>query len=159
MRWGRTLNYLWYGVPHGMAEFRRAGTEQVNVFWVDETYVFKGYFDSDKIWSRLKQFYNNQQYRFEIPPDEFGWVRSLLEEHGYGPVVVDEVPEFVVVVKKYTNHPENVFKASVMHRSVDQFNCFLVKDQAEMERLIQEGATPITETGLENPFTSETSPE
>ena len=42
-----------------MAEFRRAGHEQVNVFEVDESYLFKHYFDSEEVFDRLKRHYNN----------------------------------------------------------------------------------------------------
>lgn len=48
-----------------MAAFRRAGDEWVNVFEVDETHLFKHYFDGEAMFDRLKQYYNNQQYRSE----------------------------------------------------------------------------------------------
>jgi len=135
-----------------MAEFRRAGHEQVNVFEVDEIYLFKHYFDSEEVFDRLKQYYNNQQYRFEVPADEFEDLRSFLEEHGYGLVVVDVLEAFVVVVKKYTAHPDNIFKASVIQRTVDGYNCFLLTDQAAVEQAVQDGATRLTETDVPNPF-------
>jgi len=135
-----------------MAAFRRAGQEQINVFEVDETYLFKHYFDGDEVFDRLKQYYNNQQYRFEVPPDEFEDLQSFLAEYGYGLVVVDVIEEFVVVVEKYTTHPENIFKASVIHRSVDGYNCFLMTDQAAVEQATREHATRLTETDLSHPF-------
>lgn len=135
-----------------MASFRRAGTERVNAFEVDERYLFKHFFDSETVFGRLKRYYNNQQYRFEVPPGEFEELRSFLADHGYGLVVVDAVAEFVVVVKKYTDHPENVFKASVIQRSSDGYNCFLLKDRDAVDRIVENGATRFTETGLENPF-------
>ena len=79
-----------------MAAFRRAGQEQINVFEVDETYLFKQYFDGDEMFDRLKQYYNNQQYRFEVPPDEFEDLQSFLAEYGYG-LVVDVIEEFVII--------------------------------------------------------------
>ena len=135
-----------------MAEFRRAGHEQVNVFEVDEIYLFKHYFDSEEVFDRLKQYYNNQQYRFEVPPDEFEDLRSFLEKHGYGLVVVDVLEAFVVVVKKYRVHPDNIFKASVIQRTVDGYNCFLLTDQAAVEQAVQDEATRLTETDVPNPF-------
>jgi hypothetical protein len=135
-----------------MAEFRRAGDEQVNVFEVDETYLFKHYFDDEEVFGRLKRYYNNQHYRFEVPPSTFETLRSFLAEHGYGLVVIDAVAEFVVVVKKYTDHPKNIFKQSVIHRSVDGYNGFLMTDQAAVERATREGAIRLTETDLEDPF-------
>ena len=135
-----------------MAEFRRAGHEQVNVFEVDESYLFKHYFDSEEVFDRLKQYYNNQQYRFEVPPDEFENLRSFIEEYGYGLVVINVIEPFIVVVKKYTAHPDNIFKSSVIQRTVNGYNCFLLTDQAPVKEAVQNGAARLTETDLENPF-------
>jgi hypothetical protein len=135
-----------------MAEFRRASHEQVNVFEVDDIYLFKHYFDNEEVFDRLKQYYNNQQYRFEVPPDEFEDLHSFLEEHCYGLVVVDVLEAFVVVVKVYTAHPDNIFKASVIQRTVDGYNCFLLTDQMAVEQAVQNGATRLTETNVPNPF-------
>ena len=135
-----------------MAEFRRAGDEQINVFEVDETYLFKHFFDDEEVFDRLKRFYNNQHYRFEVPPTKFETLRGFLADHGYGLVVVDAISEFVVVVKKYTDHPENIFKQSVIHRSVNGYNGFLMTDQAAVDRATREGAIRLTETDFENPF-------
>lgn len=135
-----------------MAEFRRAGHEQINTFEVDESYLFKHYFDQEDIFDRLKKYYNNHQYRFEIPPKEFDSVRAFLSDYGYGIVVVDVSEEFVVVVKQYTDHPENIFKESIIQRTVDGFNYFLMTDQVATEEAIRDGATRLTETNLENPF-------
>ena len=135
-----------------MAEFRRAGDEQVNVFEVDETYLFKHYFDGADVFNRLKRYYNNQHYRFEVPPDEFQELRSFLADQGYGLVVVDAIEEFVVVVKKYTSHPENIFKQSVIQRSVDDYNCFLMTDQAAVEQACNDGAIRLAKTDFDSPF-------
>ena len=66
-----------------MAGFRRANHEQVNVFEVDDSYLFKHYFDTEEVFDRLKRYYNGQQYRFEVPPDEFEDLQSFLMEYGY----------------------------------------------------------------------------
>lgn len=139
-------------VPREMASFRRAGTEQVNVFEVDERFLFKHYFDSEDVFNRLKEYYNNQQYRFEVPADEFEEIRSFLDDHGYGLVVVDAIEEFVVVVEKYTADPDNIFKQSVIQRSADNYNCFLMTDQIAVEQAAHEGATRLINTDLNNPF-------
>ncbi|WP_331232318.1 hypothetical protein [Natronorarus salvus] len=135
-----------------MSEFRRAGHEQVNVFSIDDFYLFKHYFDGEEVFARLKGYYNNQQYRFEVPSEEFEAIRSFLADHGYGLVVVDVIEAFVVVVKQYTAHPNNIFKASVIHRAADGYNCFLMTDQKAVEEAVQEGAIRLTNTDLRNPF-------
>jgi hypothetical protein len=135
-----------------MAAFHRADHEQVNVFDVNGLYLFKHYFDGEEVFARLKQYYNNQQYRFEVPPEDFDEIQAFLAKHGYGLVLVDALDPFVVVVTKYTAHPDNIFKKSVIQRSVDEYNCFLMTDQVAVEQAVYVGATRLTDTDLENPF-------
>lgn len=135
-----------------MAAFRRASHERVNVFEVDDRYLFRHYFDGEEVFDRLKRYYNNRQYRFEVPPEEFDDLRSFLAERGYGLVVVDVPEEFAVVVRKYTAHPENIFKESVIQRSVDGHNCFLMTDREAVDLAVRDGATRLVDTGLESPF-------
>lgn len=135
-----------------MVEFRRPSDERVNVFEVDEHYLFKHYFNGKEVFDRLRPYYNNQQYRFEVPADDFEALRSFLADHDYELAVVDSLPEYVVVVKQYTAHPENIFKASVIQRQTDGYNCFLLADQDAVEQATREGAVHFIDTNLENPF-------
>ncbi|PSQ57906.1 MAG: hypothetical protein BRD23_08120 [Halobacteriales archaeon SW_9_67_25] len=130
----------------------RAVDVEVNVFEVDDTVVFKHYFEDEKVFARLKPFYNHSQYRFDVPPEEFAELRSFLAEHGYELVVVEAVSKFVVVVEKYTAHPENIFTDSVMQRSTDGHNCFLLTDQYAVAGAVAEGATRLSDIDLPNPF-------
>jgi len=90
-----------------MAGFRRAGQEQVNVFRINDEYLFKHYFEGDEVFARLRNCYS--QYRFEVPVEDFEEVKSFLSDHGYGLTTMYAVEEYVVVVRKYTEHPGNIF--------------------------------------------------
>lgn len=135
-----------------MAGFRRASQEHVNVFEVDGRYLFKHYFEGERVFDRLKPYYNNEQYRFEVPPAEFEELSSFLGGHGYGLVVTGTTAPFVVVAEKYTAHPDNIFKASVIQRSVESYNCFLMTDRDAVDRAVTGDATPLAATDLPNPF-------
>ena len=135
-----------------MTDTGRTGEGEVNVFRVDERFLFNHYFEGETVFDRLKQYYNNQQYRFEVPPEEFDGLRTFLADHGYLLAVVDDVAPFVVVVQKYTYHPENIFKDSVMQRGDANYNYFLMKDRAAVDGVVENGATPIDRTDLEHPF-------
>lgn len=135
-----------------MAEFRRASDEQINTFEIDGVYLFKHFFDKEEVFDRLKPYYNNHQYRFEVPIDEFEDIRTFLSERGYGLTHIETTESFVVVVKKYTKHPENIFKTSIIQRTVNGYNCFLLKDQASVEEAVTQEAKRLSETELENPF-------
>lgn len=128
--------------------FRRASQERVNVFPVGERYLFKHYFDQDEIFDRLRRYYDNQQYRFEVPEDDFDEIKAFLGEFGYGLVVVDAVEAFAVAVRKYTEHPENIFNDSVLQRSEGDYNVFVLKDQAAVEQAELQGATRLSEADV-----------
>lgn len=140
---------VWEATRYVMEEFHRAGHERVNAFPVDEEYWFKHYFDDDEVFADVRSFYNPADYRFELPADRLSDVQSRLAEHGYGLVVVEAVEEFVVVKRKYTTHPRSIFRGAVLQRSVDQFNCFVMKDQAAVEQAIDLGADPLAEAPVE----------
>jgi len=135
-----------------MAGGRRRERNRVNVFEIDETYVFKHYFTGDDVFARLRPYYNFHQYRFEVPPDEFEDLQSFLAGEGYGLVLVDTKEEFVVTVKQYTAHPDRIFERSVMQRSTDGYNFFLLTDGEAVDRAIDDGARRVESVPVESPF-------
>lgn len=128
------------------------GTERVNAFPVEERYLFKHYFEGEAVFERLRRYYDNTQYRFEVPEGRFPILRAFLADRGYDLVVVDDPGDYAVVVRKYTAHPDDIFKDSVLQRSVDGYNCFLLTDAEAVERAVDEGAVPLSATDLERPF-------
>lgn len=135
-----------------MPEFHRASEERVNAFPHGEAYLFKHYFEGEEVFDRLQRYYDNQQYRFEVPTGDFEAVQDFLTDHGYALVAVDDLEPYVVVVEKYTDHPENIFKDSVLHRGDVDYNVFLMTNQVAVEQATHGGATRITETDLAIPF-------
>ncbi|MDX1747034.1 MAG: hypothetical protein R3324_13945 [Halobacteriales archaeon] len=135
-----------------MSEFVPASAERINVFHVGEAFLFKHYFDDDEIFDELREYYNHSQYRFEIPAPDFERIRLFLEDREYGLVVVDDIEPFSVVVRKYTAHPENIFKGSVLHRSVGDYNLFVMTDREAMADAVEAGATPLEDSSVESPI-------
>lgn len=129
--------------------FHPAGNERVNAFPDGERYLFKHYFDDEEVFSELQRYYNEYEYRFEVPESRFEHVRDFLEGNGYALVEVDDIEEFAVVKRKYTDHPRVLFKGSVFHRSLGNFNCFVMKDRDAFQRAVNAGARPLMETDLE----------
>lgn len=129
--------------------FHRAGSERINAFPVGETYLFKHYFDDEEVFGELQRYYDEYEYRFEVPDSRLEHVSDFLDRHGYALVAVDEVEEFAVVKRKYTDHPRVLFKGSVFHRSQGNFNCFVMKDRDAFQQALGAGATPLLETDLD----------
>jgi hypothetical protein len=126
--------------------------EQVNLFRVEDRYLFKQYFDQDKVFTALRDYYNQDDYRFEVPPDAVEEVKQVLREHMFEPVVVDAPTEFCVVYPKYTDHPDVLFKAAVLQRSKRDKHLFLLKDRFSVEQAVNNGATRLADTDLDTPF-------
>lgn len=132
-----------------MDGFHRAGQERVNAFRVGEQYYFKYYFEETEVFSRINQYYDRYDYRFEVPAERFAWVKDFLADAGYELVEVTELEPFVVVKRKFTTHPKILFEKSVLHTSVQNFNCFVMTDRDAVEAAVSEGARLLRETGVE----------
>lgn len=131
-----------------MAEFRRASRERINVFRVDDDYLFKHYVD-EAVFAEIERYYDEYEYRFEVPADRFAFVRKLLEDNDYQPVVVEDPEPFTVLKRKYTDHPDALFRDAVFHLSRDNFNCFVMKTREAAERAVDRGAVPLAERNVE----------
>ena len=126
--------------------------EQVNLFRVEDRYLFKQYFDQDTVFTALRDYYNQDDYRFEVPPDAVEEVKQVLRGHMFEPVVVDAPAEFCVVYPKYTDHPDVLFKTAVLQRSKRDKHLFLLKDQLSVEQAVNNGATRLADTDLDTQF-------
>jgi hypothetical protein len=130
-----------------MSGFRRAGRERINVFSVGDAYLFKHYV-SEELFSEIDRYYEEYDYRFEVPAERFGFVEERLEEHDYAPVVIEDPEPFAVLKRKYTNHPDALFRNAVYHRSLGNFNCFVMKTRDAVASAVEEGAIPMSETDM-----------
>jgi len=119
--------------------------EELTVFKVDDEYLFSQYFDQQDVFEDLRDYYNDDAYRFEVPADEFENVRERLEDAYFDPVVVTDLEPYCVVIDKYDEHAE-ILKQSVANweRSGNRF--FLMKDELVVKEAVERGATRISET-------------
>lgn len=120
-------------------------TDPIYVFEVDETYLFAEYFEHEDLFAELRDYYNDDQYRFEVPESEFDDVRELLDDYFYEPVLVDEIEAFCVVKEQYTEHAD-ILRNAVEHWSRDDHLFFLMKDPLAVDQAVEEGAQRVAET-------------
>lgn len=124
--------------------FHRAGEEPIYAFKVDGIYYFKHYFEDTSIFKALSQYYDSEKSHFKFAPDEFDEIDEILRENGFSLVDVPDVEEFVVAKRKYTDHPDVLFKQSVVRTSAMDYNLFLMQDKDAVEHAITNGAVPIS---------------
>jgi hypothetical protein len=126
--------------------------EEINIFKIDDTYLFKHYFEQEDLFQALRPYYNEDDYRFKVPREAFNEVQELLRDHFYEPTVVDDPEPFCVVHPKYSKHADVLFKASVLQRSHGDHHVFLMKDQVSVEQAVNRGAELLAEKDLEFSF-------
>lgn len=122
--------------------------QRVNAFHVGDSYLFRHYFDGEAVFARLRQYYDPGQYRFAVPTQRFDGIRRFLADYGYvlEPVVRPE--DFAVVVRKYTAHPDGIFKQSVLQQDHGDYTLFLLKDARAVNRAVAGGATRLRDSSL-----------
>lgn len=121
---------------------------RVNGFPIDDSVLFKHYFEGEAVFDRLRPYYNANQYRFEVPAGAFDSLRRSLREHGYDVRPVDRPRDFYVAVPQYSEHPDGIFKDSVHHQSTRGYNCFLMRDRRAVETAVAGGAERLASTSL-----------
>lgn len=121
--------------------------EPIYVFQIDDKYLFSHYFHRTDIFSELRMYYNDDEYRFEVPEDDFPRVLELLEQNRYDPIRVEDLEEFAVVKEQYTEH-KDILRNSLMHWSRDGYNFFLMQSPQAVEKAVEQGATRLEEIDL-----------
>lgn len=121
--------------------------EPIYVFKIDESYLFTHYFARTDIFSELQFYYNDEEYRFEIPEDDFPRVLELLEENHYKPIRVEDIAEFAVV-KEDSSEYADILRNSVLHWNRDGYNFFVMQSPETVEQAVQQGASRLEDTDL-----------
>jgi hypothetical protein len=119
--------------------------QRIVVFRVDDEYLFSHYFEREDVFDSLRDYYDGETYRFEIPAAEFDDVRERLEDAYYEPIVVEDLEPYCVVKEQYTEHAD-VLKQSVLNWERRGYLFFLMEDDLAVKDAIERGATPIEET-------------
>lgn len=120
----------------------------VYVFELNGRYAFRQFFDSSAVFDALREHYVSDEYRFEVPKEEFEAVAETLRDHGYETTVVDDPEPFVVVIGQYEKHAE-ILKESVASWSRREHRFFLMRGPFAVEQAVGRGATPVAETAFE----------
>lgn len=119
--------------------------ERLNVFRIDDEYLISHYFERKDIFESLQEYYNEGEYRFEIPAGDFEAVKAQLEDEYYDPVVVEDLEPYCVVKEQYTEHAE-ILKQSVLNWERRGHLFFLMETELAVKEAVERGATPIEET-------------
>ena len=125
-----------------------ADTTEINAFEVEDAdlYIFSQYFDQQEVFSELREYYNSERYRFEVPTNEMDRIESFLDGYFYNlnRVAPDAIESFCVVKEKYTDHAD-ILRNSVYHTSQGSNTVFVMQDRLSTEHAAEQGATPLAD--------------
>ncbi|WP_273837126.1 hypothetical protein [Halococcus sp. PRR34] len=128
-----------------------ADTTEINAFEVEgaDLYIFSQYFDQEEVFDELREWYDSEQYRFEVPTDDIDRVESFLDGYFYdlNRVPPDAIEPFCVVKEKYTDHAD-ILRNSVYHTSRGSNTVFVMQDRLSAEQAVEQGVTPLAEANI-----------
>lgn len=78
--------------------------ETIVVFHLDDEFLFSHYFERRDVFRELSEYYNSEEYRFEVPETQFESLQQRLRAEYYELRVVDNPGRYCVVVEKYDKH-------------------------------------------------------
>lgn len=126
-------------------------TTEINAFKVEDAdlYVFSQYFEQDDVFHELREWYDSEEYRFEVPASEINRLESFLGEYFYdlNRVAPDEIEPFCVVKEKYTDHAD-ILRNSVYHTSRGGNTIFVMQDRLSAEQAAEQDATPLDDSDI-----------
>lgn len=119
--------------------------EEIPAFKVDGTYLFKQYFDREKLFDTLESYYNYDKYRFEVPEVELSKVQQILDEYFLDLRIEDDLDNYCVVMKQGADYSD-ILRNSVLTKRRGNNVVFLMKNLLSVEQAIEQGATRLSET-------------
>lgn len=113
--------------------------ERINLFEISDTLLFSHYFDNRDIFKKLSDWYVEERYRFEVPRDEHDEVEEILHEYYFDPVIIEDPTRFCVAINQNSKY-EDILRNSVHHWNHGGRRYFIMKDQLEAEKAVENGA-------------------
>jgi hypothetical protein len=121
--------------------------EEITAFETGNRYLFATYFDEKPLFNQLKQYYNTDKYRFEIPEDDLEQVRQILDRYFYDLLIKDNLQDYCVATDKEAD-TSSILRNSVMRKHRGHHEILLMKDKLSVEQAIEDGATPLEKSGI-----------
>jgi hypothetical protein len=110
-------------------------------------YVFSHYFEREDVFRDLREYYLDDEYRFEVPAEDIEAVREVLAEAHYRLDVVEDPEPYCVAVEQYTEHAD-ILRESVAHWTRRGYEFFLMPEEPAVKEALEQGATPVEDIDL-----------
>lgn len=123
-------------------------TEEITAFDIGDKYIFRTYFDEDRLFQQLGKYYNSDKYRFEIPHRDIRKARQLLDEYFYELKITGRLEDYSVVIPEEVDSSD-ILKNSVMKKHRHQHEILVMKDELSVRQAEEKGAVPLEESQVQ----------
>jgi hypothetical protein len=114
--------------------------KRITVFKLGKHWIFKHFFDNKDLFKALLDYYNKDQYRFELKSvGARNNALKLLERNGFDYDLVEDLKGYMVQLPKSAKYAQ-VLKNSVAFKETANERLFLMKDLAAVEEAVGLGA-------------------
>jgi hypothetical protein len=114
--------------------------KRIIVFKLGNFWVFKQFFDNRELFTALLDYYNKDQYRFELKSiGSRNNALKLLERNGFDYDLVETLKGYLVTLPKSVKYAQ-ILKNSVAFKETADERIFLMKDLVALEEAINVGA-------------------
>lgn len=120
---------------------------EISAFRVDDSILFKHYFDNQEAFTGLEEYYNRDEYRFEVPGDDLNSVKQILDTHYCSLQVVEDYDPYCVVVDTDQDYSD-VLRNAVLTKERSGYLILLLKDEISVEQAAEHGATRLADTHI-----------
>lgn len=134
-----------------MGSRSRRKQRSFNAFHVGDDYLFKHHFEPD-LFEVLRQYYNDEEYRFEVPHDRMPSIERLLLANFYDVTVIENTDRFCVVLGKGQHQPDWLFEKVVLRESTLYHHIYLLEDQVAVEEAVYHGFSRLDQSDVDSPF-------
>lgn len=122
-------------------------TTEISVFKVEDSYFFKYYFDNEAMFDALRDYYDTDNYHFEIPADELNAVQQTLKDYFYELRVVEDLRTYCIAIQKNSDYSD-IIRSAVRTKEQSDYLMILLKDELSVEQAIEQGATRLEKSDL-----------
>ena len=114
--------------------------KHINVFKIGKLWVFKYFFEDKELFKALLDYYNKDQFRFELKTlGGRNKALKIIERSGFDYDLVENLKGYVVKLPKYAKYAQ-ILKNSVASKETATERLFLMKDLAAVEEAVGLGA-------------------
>lgn len=126
-----------------------AEKEEVSAFNLEDTYIFKTFFQEDSVFNQLQKYYNKYKYQFEVLEENQKKREQLLDKYYYELEVINKFEDYCAVAEKETISSD-ILRNSVVRKQRKKHEISIMKNEIPEKRVLKHSAERIEKSEIQN---------